>query len=55
MEYQKPAEATGDVIGNKVTNKKLWKPQEVHQRIVQKQLRIKMIKKYVKKDIYLQK
>ena len=50
MGYQKTAEATGDLIGNKIT-----KVSEVHHRIIQKQLQMKMIKKYLKKYIYLQK
>ena len=32
---------------------KLRKSQEVHHRIIQKQLQMNMIKKYLKKDIYL--
>ena len=32
---------------------KLQKSQEVHHRIIQKQLQMNMIKEYLKKDIYL--
>ena len=35
--------------------KKLQKSQKRHNRIIQKQLQMSMIKKYLKKDIYLQK
>ena len=34
---------------------KLQKSQEIHNKIIQRQLQIRMIKKYLKKDIYLQK
>ena len=34
---------------------KLQKPQILYNRIILKQLQMKMIKKYLKKDIYLQK
>ena len=34
---------------------KLQKPQTLYNRIIRKQLQMKMIKKYLKKDIYLQK
>ena len=47
---QKTAEATGDFIGNKIADKS----QKVHCRISQRQLKISTIKKYLKKDIYLQ-
>ena len=60
MEYQKRAEATGYLIGNKIADAvlssmtiKLQKSQEVHHRIVQKHLQMSMIKKCLKKDIYL--
>ena len=51
MEYQKPAEATGDLSGNK----NVEQLKKVYNRIIQKQLQMNMIKKYLKKDIYLQK
>ena len=54
MEYQKAAEATVDLIGNQISNK-IAKPQEVHHLIIQKQLHMNMIKKYLKKYMYLQK
>ena len=55
MEYNKKiAEATDDLTGNKIANK-ITKSQEVHHRIIQKQLQMNIIKKYLKKDIYLQK
>ena len=34
---------------------KLQKSQEIHNKIIQRQLQIRMIKKYLKEDIYLQK
>ena len=54
MEYKKTAEATGDLIGNKIANT-ITKFQKVHHRIIQKQLQMNMIKKCLKKDINLQK
>ena len=33
----------------------LGKSEEVHHRIIQKQLQMNMMKKYLKKDVYLQK
>ena len=55
MEYTKKiAEATDDLTGNKIANK-ITKSEEVHHRIIQKQLQMNIIKKYLKKDIYLQK
>ena len=54
MEYQKTAEATVNLIGNQISNK-ITKPKEVHHLIIQKQLQMKMIKKYLKKYIHLQK
>ena len=45
MEYQETAEATSDLI----------KFNKIHNKIVQKQLQINMIKKDQKKDIYPQK
>ena len=49
MEYQKTAESTGDLIGNKIANK--IKFQKVRNKIVQRHLEIKMIKKHLKSDI----
>ena len=46
MEYQKAAEATGDLIG-KIT--------KIHNKIIQRQLQMRMLRKYLKKDMYLQK
>ena len=51
---QKTAEATGDLIGNKAADK-LQKSQKLRNRLIQKQLQMNMIKKYLKKDISLQK
>ena len=47
MEYQKTAESTGDLIGNKIANK--IKFQKVRNKIVQRHLEIKM--KHLKSDI----
>ena len=54
---QKTVEATSDLVGNKITNKitKISKTSQFHNRIVQKQLQMRMIKKYLKKDINFQK
>ena len=54
------AEATGDLIGNKISDKEittveLQKLQIIHNKIIQGQLQVKMIKKYLKKDTYIQK
>ena len=49
-EIQKAAEGTGDLIGGKITGL-----QKIHNKIIQTQLQMGMIKKYPKKDIYLQK
>ena len=46
---KKTAEATCDLFGNKVANT-ITKVSKI-----QKQLKMSMIKKYLKKDIYLQK
>ena len=46
---QKTAKATGDLIG--ILLIKLQAPQKLHHRIIQKQMK----KKYLEKDIYLQK
>ena len=52
---QKTREATGDLIGNKIANKitKIFK--KTYNKIIQKQYQMNMIKKYLKKDMYLQK
>ena len=70
MEFQKTAEKTGDLIGNKIANTvqskiiatranlttvKLRESQEIHHGIIQKQLQLNMIKKYLKKDIHFRK
>ena len=49
---QKTTEATGDLIGNKIDDK-ITKPRKIPKKIFQRQLQISMIKKYLKKDIYL--
>ena len=51
---QKTAEATGDLIGNKIVIKLLGF-QEIYIRTIQKQSQIIMIKKYLNKDMCLQK
>ena len=51
MRYQKIAEATSDLISNKIADKL----QKKCNRIIKKQLQMNMIKKYQKKDIYLPK
>ena len=52
MKYKKAAEATRDFVGNKIANKITGFP-EIHDKIIQKQLQMSMIKKYLKEDIYL--
>ena len=53
---QKTAEATGDLIGNKsCATVEFLKSQKLHHRIIQKRFQMSMIKKYLKKDIYVQK
>ena len=55
-EIQKRAETTFDFIGNnKIKKLKLQKFQKIHNKIIRKQLQMCMTKKYLKKDIYLQK
>ena len=51
---EKTAEATGGFIGNKVAPR-IKKFHKVQTKIIQKQLQISMMKKSLKKDIYLQK
>ena len=51
MGYQKIAEATSNLISNKIADKL----QKKCNRIIKKQLQMNMIKKYQKKDIYLPK
>ena len=46
MEYKK-AKATGDLIDHKI--------QKINNKIIQRQLHMRKIKKYLKKDTYLQK
>ena len=48
---QKTAEETGYFIGNKIADKS----QKLPKRIIQKQLKMSKIKKYLKKDVSLQK
>ena len=50
---QKTAEGTGDLIIKLLT--KLQTFQKIHNKIFLKQLQMSMIKKYLKKDTYLQK
>ena len=53
-EIQKTAEATGDLIGNKIANKS-QRSENIHKKRIQRQLKISMINKYLKKDTYLEK
>ena len=49
---QKNTKASGDLIGNKITNES-QKFRKIHNKIIQRQLQMRMIKKYLKRDIYL--
>ena len=51
---QKTAEATGDLIGNIIADK-ITKILIFYNKIIKKQFQMSMIKKYLKKDIYIQK
>ena len=51
---QKTPAVTGNLIDNKVLIK-LQESEKLHNRVIQKQLQMSMIKKYLKKGIYLQK
>ena len=51
---QKIAEATDDLIGNKIGDR-ITKVQKIDNKVIQRQLQMRMIKKYLKKDKYLQK
>ena len=51
---QKTAEATDNLGGIEIANR-ITKSQKVHYRLIQEQLQMNMLKKYQKKDIYLQK
>ena len=50
---QKAAEATGDLIGNKIADKITAKPSKNHK--MNKYSQMKLIMKYLKRDIFLQK
>ena len=50
---QKTAEATGDLVGNKIANEITGEFQKIHNKVIQKQLRMIIIRKYIKTDIYL--
>ena len=50
---QKTAKAAGDLIGNKIANK-ITKVPKIHNKIIQRQLQMSIINKYLKKGIYLQ-
>ena len=54
LQKKQSAEATDDLIGNKVDNK-IAKFQKIHTKINQRSLQINIIKEYLKKDMYLQK
>ena len=50
-----PAEATNDLIGNKIVDRNT-KVSKIHNKIIQRKLQMSMINnEYLKKDIYLQK
>ena len=51
---QKTGEAIGGLIGNKIVDKSI-KIIKRDSKVIQKHLQMSMIKKYLKKDIYLQK
>ena len=51
---QKIAEANDDLIGNKIGDR-ITKVQKIDNKVIQRQLQMKMIKKYLKKDKYLEK
>ena len=58
MEYQKTAEATGNEATDavpKLQNGTIMKFQNICNKIILKQLQMRMIKKYLKKDTYFQK
>ena len=50
---QKIVKATGDLIGNKIANR-ITNVSQNSQKIIHGQLQMKMIKKYLKRDIYLE-
>ena len=50
---QKRAEAISDLIGNEIAYK-IIRFQKIHNKIIQRQLEMSMIKKYLKKYMYLQ-
>ena len=52
---QKIAEATSHLIGNKTANRNANVLKQINSKIIQRQLQMNMIKKYLKKDIRLQK
>ena len=52
---QKTEEATVILIGNKIANKEAMEVSKIYNRIIQRQLQMSMIKKYLKKNMYLQK
>ena len=53
-EIQKAEEGTSHLIGNECAIK-LWRFQKIHNKIIQRHLKTRMIKKYLKKDMYHQK
>ena len=44
--------AIGDLIGNKIANR-ITKVSKIHNKVIQKQLKMSVIKKYLKEDTYL--
>ena len=50
-EIQKTADATGNLIDNKASDKIT----QIHNKIIQRQSHMRIKKKYLKKDTYLQK
>ena len=58
MEYQKTAEATGNEATDavpKLQNGTIMKFQKICNKIILKQLQMRMMTKYLKKDTYFQK
>ena len=52
--FKKAEEATGDLIGHEIANR-IIKIRKIHSKTFQRQLQMCMIKKCLKKDIYLEK
>ena len=52
-QLKKTAEASSDLIGNKIADR-ITKSQKLRNRIIQKQLQMSMIIKYLKKNVSLE-